>query len=408
MALADTGRAMGAVTEAIRLRLAAHTGLTATVGRPEPPATGGAIAKSLNLFLYEAQLDASLMNTPLDEGQRPPLWLILKYLLTAFDDDKSSDTVQALEYLGQGLRALQELALLPVASGLPVNVLKALSDNPETLRITFEEATPELLSKLMQGSDEKYRLSAAFQVRPVMIAPAAPPTYSLLVGVDYTTAPSTVIGEAGVHIPVLPSTGPVITKVEPESFEPGATVTLEGTDLHAAGLSVMLGPVELPVTMQQPDRLQFVVNEAFATPDVISAGSHPISVSQLLPGGRRRGSNLLVGNLRPVLDTAAVQAGTLQHVAVSPPPVGHSFATINLTGKYLGRDGVDDFYLALYRDGATVKLFDALTDTSPAAAPQTQRSFAMQKADAVPPGQYLVLYRVNGQQARRAVLIDLT
>lgn len=408
MALADTGRAIGAVTEAIRRRLGARTGFTTTVGRPEPPATGGAVAKSLNLFLYEAQLDANLMNTPLDEGQRRPLWLILKYLLTAFDDDKNSDTVQALEYLGEGLRALQDLAFLPIASGLPVNVLNALSDNPETLRITFDDATPELLSKLMQGSDEKYRLSAAFQVRPVMIAPAAPPSYSLLVGVDYTTAPATVIGEAGVHVPVLPSMGPVITKVEPESFDPGETVTLEGTDLHVAGLSVMLGPVELPVTMQQPDRLQFVVNEAIATPDVISAGSHPVSVSQLLPGGRRRGSNLLVGNLRPVLDTAAVQAGTLQHVAVQPPPVGYSFATINLTGKYLGRDGVDDFYLALYRDGATVKLFDALTDTSPAGAPQQQRSFAMQKADAVPPGQYLVLYRVNGQQARQAVLIDLT
>jgi hypothetical protein len=407
MALADTGKAIGAVTEAIRLRLGVRTGLTATVGRPEPPASGGATAKSLNLFLYEAQFDANLKNTPLDEGQRPPLWLILKYMLTAFDDAKNSDTVQAFEYLGEGLRALQELTFLPVA-GLPPLVLKPLSDNPETLRITFDDATPELLSKLMQGSDEKYRLSAAFQVRPVMIASAEAPSYSLLVGVDYTTAPATIIGEAGVHIPVLPTMGAVITKIDPESFDPGATVTLEGTDLHVADLSVMLGPVELPVTMQQPDRLQFVVNEAIATPDVISAGSHPVSVSQLLPGGRRRGSNLLVGNLRPVLDTAAVQAGTLQHVAVSPPPVGHSFATIDLTGKYLGRDGVDDFYLALYRDGATVKLFDALTDASPVGAPQTGRSFAMQKADAVPPGQYLVLYRVNGQQARQAVPIDLT
>jgi hypothetical protein len=408
MALADTGKAIGAVTEAIRLRLGVRTGLTATVGRPEPPASGGAVAKSLNLFLYEAQFDANLKNTPLDEGQRPPLWLILKYMLTAFDNDKNSDTVQALEYLGEGLRALQELAFLPVA-GLPPDVLKPLGDNPEALRITFDDATPELLSKLMQGSDEKYRLSAAFQVRPVMIAPAETPSYSLLVGVDYITPPApTIIGEAGVHIPVLPTMGPVITKVEPESFDPGATVTLEGTDLHVADLSVMLGPVELPVTMQQPDRLQFVVNEAIATPAVISAGSHPVSVSQLLPGGRRRASNLLVGNLRPVLDTAAIQAGTLQQVLVPPPPVGHRYATIGVTGKYLGRDGVDDFYLALYRNGATVKLFDALTDTSPAGAPQTQRSFAMQKADAVPPGQYLVLYRVNGQQARQAVAIDLT
>jgi hypothetical protein len=32
----------------------------------------------------------------------------------------------------------------------------------------------------------------------------------------------------------------------------------------------------------------------------------------------------------------------------------------------------------------------------------------MQKPDAVPPGQYLVLYRVNGQQARQSLEVDLT
>ncbi len=79
-----------------------------------------------------------------------------------------------------------------------------------------------------------------------------------------------------------------------------------------------------------------------------------------------------------------------------------------MTGKLLGQDGNDEFYLALFKDGATVKLFDALTDTSPAGAPQTQRQFVMQKADAVPPAQYLALYRVNGQQARQSVVVDLT
>ena len=68
----------------------------------------------------------------------------------------------------------------------------------------------------------------------------------------------------------------------------------------------------------------------------------------------------------------------------------------------------DDFYLALFKDGTTIKLFDDLTDTSPPGARQTQKRFAMQKPDAVPPGQYLVLYRVNGQQARQSLLVDLT
>lgn len=405
MALADTGKAIGAVTDAISQRLNDKTGLAITVGRPEPDAS--AAGKRLNLFLYEAQFDASLKNVPLDEGQRPPLWLVLKYLLTAFDDVKNSDSIQAYEYLGQGIRALQELSLFPLTPGLPAPLLKALSDNPEDLKITFDEAPTDLLSKVMQGADEKYRLSVAFQMRPVMIAPSELPSYSLLVGVDYTTAPVTNIGEKGVQIPVIPSMGPTISEISPASFELGSTVTLKGTDLHLSNLSVNLGPVVLPVTMQQPDRLQFVVREDIATADVISAGSLSVSVSQLLPTGRRRSSNLLVGNLLPTVSTATI-FGAIQHVAAAPPPVGWSFATIDITGKLLGKDNNDDFYLALYKEGATVKLFDALTETSPANAPQTQRRLAMQKADAVPPGKYLVLYRVNGQQARQSPVLDLT
>ena len=406
MALAKTAKAIGAITDAISQRLNSRTSLSVSVGRPEP--AGAAAGNRLNLFLYEVEFDGNLRNIPLDEGQPPPLWLVLKYLLTAFDSDgKTSESIAAYENLGAGIRALQELSLFPLTPGLPAPLLEALSDNPEDLKITFDDASSELLSKIMQGSDEKYRVSVGFQVRPIMIAPADVPSYSLLVGVDYTTTPPTTIGESGVHIPVLPSMGPTITDISPQTFEPGSTVTIFGTDLHLSNLSVQLGPVELPVTMQQPDRLQFVVREDLANGATISAGSLPVSVAQLLSTGRKRQSNLLVGNLVPVLTTAAV-FGAVQHVAASPPPVGWSFATIDITGKLLGAAGNDEFYLALFKDGTTVKLFDDLSDTSPAGAPQTRRRFVMQKADAVPPGPYLVLYRVNGQQARQSVVLDLT
>lgn len=406
MALADTGKAIGAVTDAISQRLKTRTGLAITVGRPEPDVVVG--VDRLNLFLYEIQFDASLKNVSLDEGQRPPLWLVLKYLLTAFDDDgKTSDAIGAYENLGEGIRALQELALFPLTPGLPAPLLKALSDNPEDLKITFDDAPTDLLSKVMQGSDEKYRLSIGFQVRPVMIAAAELPSYSLLVGVDYTTAPVTKVGDPAIHIPVLPSMGPTITSLTPAGFELGSTVTIFGTDLHLSNLSVNLGASVLPVTMQQPDRLQFVVREDIANGGTMSAGSLPVSVGQLLSTGRRRSSNVLVGNLLPTLSGAAILGGSLQTVAVAPPPIGWKFATLDVTGKLLGRTDDDELYLALFKEGTTVKLFDASTDISPAAAPQTQRRFVMQKADAVPPGQYLVLYRVNSQQAQQSVVIEL-
>src|SRR5205814_1019334 len=175
MALADSSQAIGAVTTAIADRLKARTLLDVSVGRPEPPLSTAAGSR-LNLFLYEIQFDAFLKNVPLDEGQRPPLWLVLKYLLTGFDHDgKTTETVEAYANLGAGIAALQELSFLPVTA------IAALADNPENLRITFDESPTDLLSKVTQGSDEKYRLSIAFQVRPVMIAPAELPSYSLLV-----------------------------------------------------------------------------------------------------------------------------------------------------------------------------------------------------------------------------------
>jgi hypothetical protein len=414
MALADTGKAIGAVSEAIRQRLSTIANMTVTVGRPEPPESPPA-GKKLNIFLYESQFDASFKNYPLEDGQPPPVWLVLKYLLTAFAaDGATSDNVEAHENLGLGIRALQELSILRLTPGLPTNVVKALSDNPENLHITFDEAPTELLSKVMMQGDEKYRISIAFQVRPVMIAPSELPSYSLLVGVDYTTSPASVIGEDGIQTVVLPSMGPTITEISPLGFEIGDTVTIYGDDLHLSNLSVNLGPVELPVTMQQSDQLQFVVRDDVVTGDVISAGSHAISVGQLLPSGRKRLSNLLVGNLLPTLSSATILAGSLQTVAAAPPPVGWKFATINLTGKLLGQDDKDDFYLALYRNGATVKVFENdpplehLKDTSPVGARQTARQSKMVKADAVPPGKYLVLYRVNGQQAVLSAEIDMT
>ena len=125
MSLADTGKAIGKVTELLRQHLQVRTGLAVTVGRPEPPGSGPALpAPRLNLFLYEAHFDPSLRNTALDSGQLPPLWLVLRYLLTSFDNGSSSDSVLAHEQMGEGMRALQEVSYLSLSSiALPAPVL---------------------------------------------------------------------------------------------------------------------------------------------------------------------------------------------------------------------------------------------------------------------------------------------
>ena len=80
----------------------------------------------------------------------------------------------------------------------------------------------------MQGTDERYRLSVAFQVRPVAIMTSAEPNASLLVGIDYTTSPETIIGKDGVGIDVLPSLGPRLASVEPARFENGESIEIRG------------------------------------------------------------------------------------------------------------------------------------------------------------------------------------
>ncbi len=97
MALADSGRAIGAVTKLLREHLI-RRGFAVSVGKPEVAATTDTAAK-VNLFLYEATFDPSLRNISLHGDQPAPLWLSLKYLLTAFDDGESSDSPAAHELL---------------------------------------------------------------------------------------------------------------------------------------------------------------------------------------------------------------------------------------------------------------------------------------------------------------------
>jgi hypothetical protein len=361
----------------------------------------------VNLFLYEVQFDGFLRNHPLDEGQAAPLWLVLRYLLTAFDDAEESDTVDAHEILGNAIRLLHGLNFLG-PTGIPAAMVAALDDNPEPLKLTFHESSSELLSKLMQGSDEKYRCSVAFEIRPVMIAASALPGYALLVGVDYED--DTIIGEDGIRIPVLPSLGPVLTDVAPVSVDPGDTLTVTGIDLDLPNLSATLGTADIPITAQRTDSLRCAVDGAIAGGTVISAGAHGLTVAQQLASGRFRRSNPVVVGLRPVV-TAAVPQGIARTVPADPAsPVAGS---IDLTGVLLGGPQ-DDVFVALYKNGATARVFDTFTapppppPPPPPVTPQTLMRVSIPVADPIEQGVYRVILRVNGQQARTSPTVDLT
>ncbi|MGB7202799.1 MAG: DUF4255 domain-containing protein [Pyrinomonadaceae bacterium] len=416
MPLADTSRAIGAVTEALKERLESPsrgTGKPVSVGRLDQ---SGGSGEHLNLFLYEIIFDPHLKNTPLNEGEKPPSWLVLKYLLTAFESTTDSDSPDAQKLLGAAIRAIQQDDLLKL-DGLAADT-DPLTPNPSELFVTFDESPSDLVARLSQGSDETPRLSIAFQVRPVMIASGEPGDYSLLVGVDYSLPP-TALQKDYVGLDVIPTMGPVIDRVEPKGFELGEEVSIFGTDMHIANLSVLLGSVELPVTMQQPDQLKFKIDETVITSSGISAGSFPVTVAMTLSGtGKIRKSNAVMGNLVPTVSVAFPNipppaipaANTVTTIAAVPPPPAiptipkKAHARIDISGKLLGKD-TDDVIVAFYRNGKVEKMFDALT--FPNAPDQTALRFTIAAADAVTAGNHNLIVIVNGQQAPQSPIVRM-
>lgn len=391
MAPIPYGETIGEVSDLIRSELdTALSDLTVLVSRPEPPSSDG--NSGITIFLYEVDLDPSLKNFSPNEGKPPPVWLVLKYLITSFDNGKS-DTVQAHKNLGQALQVLQEMNFLQ--TNRPV-----LAKNPEPLKVTFDAISPDLISKIMQGPDEKYKFSMGFQVRPVMIPTGEPPSYSLLVGIDYNQAPPEVIGEEQIRIPVIPSMGASISSLEPETFEDEDTVTIHGDSLQLSSLSVRLGQVDIGATAQKPDQLAFKVTGSITSGSTISAGYHTITVVQEIPGGRRRSSNVLIGGLRPSLEGAVPGTMTLDSD-------GFINGKLEMTGKLLGRKG-DDIIIALYKEGEIVKVFDGeVSDTAGPSmfivqADQAKLTLNIKgkSEDEVLPGSYRIILRVNGLQAR--------
>jgi hypothetical protein len=394
MPSAETPRSIGAVTKLLSDHINRRTMVSVAVGRPESATTGGSSPK-INLFLYETHFDGSLQNLSLEEGQPPPLWLSLKYIITAFDESGLSDSGDAHELLGRAAAALQEVSYLPLHSLLPAGVLSALKDNPEPLKITFDEASADLLSKLMQGTDEKYRISIAFQVRPVLIMPSVPPNYGLLVGIDYTQSPPATIGMDGFSLDVIPSLGPSLDAVTPDRIDFGGTFVLTGNDLHLANLDVLLGGVPVPVIAQQPDRLTCRADLSVAPGQTLSAGALTIVTRQNLPSGRTRDSAPVIGRLLP----------TLSSIAGGPFVAdgdGNLSGPISATGELLGTDN-DDIVVAFYRDGAVALSIDVVTTN----ATQTALSLSIAPAKPLPPGEYRVILLVNGQQAKNAPRLTL-
>lgn len=375
-----SSEAVGAVSELLSTRLsAALNNLPISIGRPDVAASGQ--GRTLNLFLYRVAIDPHLRNEPLDRGQPPPLWLSLHYLLTAFDSARESDSAAAHRLLGQGMAALQDLNYLRAP-----NTALALAKNPEPLKLTWEDADVELLSKLMQGTDEPYRLSAALQVRPVMVQLEAPSAQSPLVQTIGPVVPQPSGPPAPAGISVLPSLGPVLTRLAPARFAAGTPVTVHGADM-AGYDQAFLGTTAFPLTVAGDGSASFTVPVGSA----VAANGHPFFIARTLASGRRLTSNALLAELLPRV-TAVSLDGAL---TVLPPggPTAPRHGRFVVDGTQLGGSG-ESVFASLFAGGRTQGLFEP-----DAGGTGTQLRFTVPAARALPPDTYRVVLRVNGQQA---------
>lgn len=384
MSLAASNEAIGAVTDLLRVQLASRSGISAVaVGRPEDASKAATPGGSLNLFLYRVGIDASLRNRPLDPGQAPPVWLVLYYLLTAFEG-QDSDSIAAHRLLGRGMLALNAMSITRPG---PTNL--ALSSSPDPLHITFDEADVEMLSRIMQGSEEKYRISAAFQVRPVMLAPAnEPPGYALPVKTIGQPLPPPRHYEGAT---VLPGLGPQLHAIAPERFSAGQAFVLYGDDM--AGYDrIMVGASSYPATATADGGLSATIPLG----DTIAAGIYPVCLARTLPDGHTLSSNALAGHLLPRV-TAVNLAGPLT-------PVGGRLAgQFVVHGSQLGGPG-GGIYAALYREGEARLLLEPVAGGS-----DTTLSFAVGTAQAQPAApDYRVILRVNGVQALESPVLNWT
>ena len=371
MSLADSKQAIGAVSNLLKTQLTNNTTAgTVDIGRPETAAaTDG---NKYNLFLYQIDIDGHLRSFALDSGQASPLWLVLHYLLTAFDSHKESDSSDAHTLLGEGMLALQELNFLRPSS-------VSLASNPEPLKITFDSADSELLSKIMQGTDEKYRVSVAFQVRPIMIAPTVPPLYSL---------PVKTVGPPGAEgVVVIPSLGPRLESVDPEKFIAGTELTITGQDVNASVTEVIVGGESYPVSDAAEGQIKMTVPAA----TTLSAGSHELYLVRELAGGRKLKSDSLAVQLLP--EVTGALPGTPTALTTSSAGV---YGDLTINGRLLG--GTDDsIFVAFYQDGAVALLLEA-TGT----AAQTSLVVTVIEDQALDAGNYYIIVRVNGAQATDA------
>jgi hypothetical protein len=295
-----------------------QTGLVVTA-RPLDKARDNVSGNQLNVFLYQAAINANWRNQDLPRSNgraqpgRPLLPLNLYYLITAYGSEGASPHVSdvfAHQFLGRAMLTLHdklEFVNFPPDSGI--------KNQTDPIRVTLQSLNLDEMSKLWSAFQTAYRPSVAYEVGAVLIESDLPSDSPLPVlrrgeedhGWDSTT--------------LMP---PELTSIRfATENQPGAklgeTISIVGRNLNQAGtIQVAFDhPRVASPLIRTPSQVseREVVVDVGANGDVWPAGIYRVTLQNTLgtgPGEHTYSSNAIPMALLPeVLVPPAGLAATL-------------------------------------------------------------------------------------------------
>ncbi|MGH9932568.1 MAG: DUF4255 domain-containing protein, partial [Pyrinomonadaceae bacterium] len=254
-------------------------------------------ADGVNLFLYRVSESPFSRNIEWRgdranpaRSKRPPLTLSLHYLLTAYakrGDGTAQDDITAHQIMGNALSILHENAILndihdtEFDADLNTNFAAELRNSFEKITISPMPISMEEFSKIWTGLSKAYRLSVAYEVSLVQIAPLNPPQ-----------APGQPVQKTSLAVTTI--SRPQIGSISPASGVVGTEVTIKGNGFKTTGMSTIVT----------------VGEEQFAEADLIKLTANEIVVK--IPEAPQRGPKL------PLIVSVAQRESDPAFFAVTP------------------------------------------------------------------------------------------
>lgn len=330
----------------------------------------------VNVFLYQAAIDGALRNTdpvsvaPGERGQ-PPLPLVLQYLITPYAPD--ADDVQAHRLLGGALQALHSHPLLTAGDLADAAPYSDIAHQVESVRICWQPLDDKDIYSLWTVFQAPYRVSAAFELRAVLIDSTAMGGAPLPV----LRRGSTGRGPAAAASVGYPEITEVIAPLGQPSAVPGEQVRLLGSGLAATAVTVVLSHPVLPTPVRIPPDAATGSEVIFTVPDGVPAGFGTVALSLTTPGTGDRLTNDAPLGVGPTI-TSPLPAT----VTASAGP-----ATLTVTCRPAVRAGQQ----------AVLIIGGSPVTAEPAAADTAELSF---RVGPIPAGSYPLRLRVGGADSR--------